>query len=77
MPFDQLSDSDFNEDSPITLQEAGWMVSRLSEDFGLTHPGDPSSETLGHALSLWREVHQKLEEGDVVTERPTPPLEYI
>lgn len=77
MSFDHFSDHDFNEDSPITVQEASWMVDRLTEDLGLTDPHDPRAETLGHALSLWREVRQKLEEGDVVAERPTPEYEFI
>ncbi|MCZ7861016.1 hypothetical protein O9X98_06320 [Agrobacterium salinitolerans] len=77
MSVDHFSDSDFNEDSPITLHEAGWMVDRLSEDLKLTDPHDPRYESLGHARLLWSDVRRRLEEGDVVTERPTERPEYI
>jgi hypothetical protein len=68
---------DYREDAPITLQEAGWMIERLNEDLKLTDPHDPRYESLGHARFLWLEVRQKLEEGDVVTVRPTERPEYI
>ncbi|MCV9964844.1 hypothetical protein OIU34_23405 [Pararhizobium sp. BT-229] len=77
MSVDHFSDLDFNEDSPITLQEAGWMVDRLTEDLKLTDPHDPRYESLGHARFLWSEVRRRLEEGDIVTERPTQRPEFI
>jgi hypothetical protein len=70
-------DHDFNEDLAVSLKEADWMVTRLAEDLQSTSPGDPRSETLGHALYLWREVLKKLQQGHVIAERPTPPFEFI
>jgi hypothetical protein len=77
MSVDYFSDTDFNEVSPLTLHEAGWMVARLSEDLRVTDPHDPRHESLGHAHHLWSEARRRLEESDIVTERPTDRPEFI
>jgi hypothetical protein len=72
-----FSDADFNDGSPITLREASHMVDRLNEALETTAPDDPRQEPLGHARFLWSELRHRLEEGDTVTERPTPGFDFL
>lgn len=65
------------EDGPVTIAEAEWMVEGLSQDIGGLDPFDPRHETVGHALYLWRRVLSDIQAGNAVTERPTGGLDTI